>query len=92
MKNLETSYVSGFVKRAAEYGIDEQAALYLLKQANPSIQSTGKAPVVKPSTTKTLSNKIKPAAPKINSIADQNDIAGYKGYKPTKYPPITNLD
>jgi hypothetical protein len=92
MKNLETAYIEGFIKRAADYGVNEQAALSLFKQANPNIQSAGKAPAVKPSLSRPSAKKIKPATPKINSIADQNDVAGYKGYKPTKYPPITDLD
>jgi hypothetical protein len=73
MNTQEQAYIQGFVKRANEYGFNDNEAISLFKQAllDPSLMGK-KAPVAKP--------PMKPVVPKIPNPneADMNDVAGYK--------------
>jgi hypothetical protein len=73
MNTQEQAYIQGFVKRASEYGFNNDEAISLFKQAllDPSLMGK-KAPVAKP--------PMKPVVPKPPNPneADMNDIAGYK--------------
>lgn len=71
MNTQEQAYLQGFVKRANEYGFNDEEAISLFKQALLSPALMGKkAPTVKP--------PMKPSKPVIPNEADMNDIAGYK--------------
>jgi hypothetical protein len=78
MNTQEQAYINGFVKRAAEYGYNEQQAIAIYKQA------MGEMP---------MASKIKPPVkpiPKIpNSIkGNANDVAN----KPTPLKPLAPED
>jgi hypothetical protein len=48
MSTQEQAFINGFVKRAMEYGFDQNEAIHLLKQANPNVAQPVKQPVRKP--------------------------------------------
>ena len=75
MNTQEQAYINGFVKRAAEYGLTQEQAISIYKQALVSPVLMGKKPAMKP----TVPTKpIAPKKPIIPNEADANDVAGYR--------------
>lgn len=75
MNTQEQAYINGLVKRAAEYGLTQEQAISIYKQALVSPELMGKKTAMKP----TVPTKpIAPKKPIIPNEADANDVAGYR--------------
>jgi len=84
--NTEQAYINGFVKRASQYGFNQDEALYILKRANTQgiknpikpdpMWESGKAPT----TTQTA------AAPKITAAKQNNAVQPSADPAPTSMP------
>jgi hypothetical protein len=80
--NTQEAYIQGFVKRAAEYGYNQQEALRLLKQANPGTPvvtgtAAASAPPAKPGFFQGIKDTFKKVMPGIPTTIG-NTAGGYE--------------
>ena len=75
MNTQEQAYINGFLKRASEYGLSEEQAIAIYKQAMVEPSLMGKKTPMKPTTP---AKPVLPKKPMIPNEADQNDVAGYR--------------